>query len=603
MSPPGGLKGSSGIIGLERPGDERLLAVVWPFPEEEIGDVTIFGQEDGLLVHFQTDLAGEPAIGTSLSTTIHLDLLRASWNDALDEIPEWLEQVGVRKPDSSPGWVAGARIYEAQIGFSTFAGGWHYSPYSTADDLLKDLDRIQDLGFNTLQIMPQHPFPSYNVFDYRDVSTSWGQIDVLRAIIQTCHERGMRVIFDILLHGVVDKEAVTRAADAVRRGPYYRRIGEATSPLWKGDGDNYHVAYSRHIIDFEPYWSGGSAERHPLVAEHPEWFGRSRDGMIIGMYTKSFDNGHPAWQKYFIDACTRLVVDLDIDGFRFDAPTFNYFANWTYRARAHASTSMLGSVPMFRHLRRVLKRIKPEVMLYTEPSGVLLRQDMDVTYNYDEQWLFGALYDGGDPDDQEAITAQTCATWLNERDAALPRGALTAHHIDSHDTFWWELPGHKWLRELYDVPRTRALMYLFALRPGPYMTFTGGEEGIEAALRDTLHLKAQRPELQRGVARSVDVGHADVYAVETRHKEHRSLVMVNLSGDPALFAGEVEASDTGDWTIADLLGKTVVRASAVDGSAASLVRLSGLLEGWTAAVVPLPPTRGQEPRWGPSALR
>ena len=589
VSPPGGLKGSSGVIALEKPGSSPSLLLMWPFPDEEIGDISIVGQEDGLQVRYQSDLAGEPEIGTSLSTTVHLDLLGRSWDQALQEIPDWLDEVGVRKPDSAPTWVAAARIYEVQIGFSTFAGDWRYSPYPTAEDLLEDLDRIQGLGFDTLQIMPQHPFPSYNVFDYQDVSTSWGQIDVLRTIIRTCHERGMHVIFDILLHGVVDKEAVARAADAVRRGPYFERIGEATSPPWKDDGDNYHVAYSRHIIDFEPHWSGGSAERHPLVADHPEWFGRSSDGTIIGMYTKSFDNGHPAWQEYFITSCARLVTDLEIDGFRFDAPTYNYFANWSDRARSHASTSMLGSVPMFRRLRRVLKRINPEVMLYTEPSGVLLRQDMDVTYNYDEQWLFGALLGDGGSADQEAVTARACALWLNERDRALPRGALTAHHIDSHDTFWWGLPGHKWLRELYDVTRTRALMNLFALRPGPYMMFTGGENGIEPALRRALELKSQRPELQAGVAYDFDPANDNVYAAEMRLHEQRSLVFVNLSPQTAFVSGDIARhSDSVRWAAVDLLGDTTFRTMSKKSGAGRHWEISASLQPWTAVLIPLP---------------
>lgn len=536
VSPISGLKGSAGLVALEHDASARTL-IWWPFSRAEIGDQQVVPGADGPVLRWQTDLAGEPEPGGVLASgALFLDLVRSPWSVVQADAQQWLAGAGVGLPAGAPAWVERARIFEVQIGYSVFAGEWKYAPYPDATDLLSDLDRIAGLGFTTLQIMPRHPFPSYNVIDYDDVTTSWGDEQVLRDIVQRCHERGMRVIFDILLHGVVDQEAVTRAADAVRSGPYFDRLAEDTPPLWADDGDSYHVAYSRHIIDFEPHWKAGSPVRHPLADSHPEWFCRDSSGEIVGVYTKAFDNAHPGWQQYFVDAAVELVRRLDIDGYRFDAPTYNYFLNWSDRTRTHAGVSMLGCVELFVDLRRALKDVKPDVMLYTEPSGLLLRESMDVNYNYDEQWLFGVvLGQTTATTGQDVRHAGELARWLDQRDAWLPTGAITAHHIDSHDTFWWPLPGGKWFRELFGVDATRAMTATFALSGGAFMMFVGGETGLEEDLRRIASLRDDHPELAigRSAYTDVQVSADSVYAVVRRGSTGRCLVLVNLSDKPA----------------------------------------------------------------------
>ena len=96
---------------------------------------------------------------------------------------------------------------------------------------------------------------------------------------------------------------------------------------------------------------------------------------------------------------------------------------------------------------------------------------------------------------------------------------MIAHHIDSHDTFWWPLPGHKWRREQLGLAATRALLAVFALSGGAYMTFVGGEVGLEDAVRLVHRLRARWPALERGEAdyAAVSVDEETVYAVARRH--------------------------------------------------------------------------------------
>jgi hypothetical protein len=534
ISSAGGVFGSTGLVALHRP-EQGLVVVWWPFSRSEIGTIQVRSIDDGVQLTLHSGLAGRLSAGESLRYgALELDILTGGWAATRDQVPAWYTTQGLSTPHDRPEWIATASIFEVQIGYSVFWGGYQYRPYPTVRDLLADLGRIKGLGYNTLQIMPRQPYPSYNVHDYADISTSYGDEDDLRALVAACHALGMRVILDILMHGVIDREVMAQTAQRVRSGPYFARLDETTPhSFYHAARDGYHIAWSRHILDFEPHWSAGSPARHPLADQHPDWFMRDSDQNIIGIYTKAFDIANPDWQEYFAAAAEELVRRLDIDGFRFDAPTYNDLPNWSRQTERRASYSPLGCLELFASLRERLKRIKESAILYTEPSGVLFRQAMDVTYNYDEQWLINAILQP--PGEQRERTAvrngRELAAWFRDRNAVLPPGSLIAHHIDSHDTFWWPLPGRKWRREQYGVAATRALLAVFALSGGAYMTFVGGEAQIEDDVRRVHLLRATLPEIGRGAAsyQAVTVDQETVYAV-VRHVGHScSVLLVNLS--------------------------------------------------------------------------
>jgi glycosidase len=534
----GSVMGSTGLVALHRPPAGPTL-VLWPFSRTEIGATTIETVGASLRCVVETGLAGRIEPGHALRFgEIQLDLLPRPWPQVRDAIPAWYGTLGLATPHDRPDWITAASMLEVQIGASVFAGGYQYAPYPTVRDLLADLDRIHRLGFDVLQIMPRQPYPSYNVHDYADITTSYGDEADLRQLVARCHELGMRVILDILLHGVIDQEVMAETVERVRNGPYMQRL-EHTSDTFHGTDrrvlDAYAIAWCRHILDFAPYWSAGSPPRHPLVDAHPEWFLRDSDQRIIGIYTRAFDVANVAWQRFFTDACVDLVQRLDIDGFRFDAPTYNRLPNWSTATAARASYSPLGCLQLFDQLRVRLKQQKPDAILYTEPSGVLFRQAMDVTYNYDEQWLIGSVMARHPAEAPLAVRhGQDLAAWFRERNAVLPPGSLITHHIDSHDTFWWPLPGGKWRREQFGIAAARALLAVFALSGGAYMTFIGGEVGLDDDVTRVHRLRSRWPALRTGAAdyAAVAVDQVAVYAVVRRDAERPALVLVNLTAEP-----------------------------------------------------------------------
>lgn len=560
--PIGGVAGGAGLVLLERPEADGTL-LIWPLSTTEIGDIHLTSTPDGVAVSWATDVAGQPGAGGVLRAgSLHLDLLDRPAAGVLADVRAPLAQFGLTSPGAPPDWSRTANVFEVQVGFSVFWGGHRYAPYPEISDLVDDLDRIADLGFNVLQLMPRHPYPSYNVHGLGDIDTTWGDEAELRRLVALCHERGLKVILDLLLHGVIDGEAMEVTVDAIRSGPYADRLDEVVGDITvlESDDDGVVITWSRHVLDFEPYWVAGSPHHHSLLDEHPEWFCRTSEGEVTGMYTKAFDCAHPGWQRAFVDGAVDIAERLDADGFRLDAPTYNYFHNWDDRTRSNAAVSMLGSLRVFAMLREELLARRPGSLLYTEPSGLLHRTSTDLNYNYDELWLVKAVLERGAGKPHWLRDARGLMAWFAERDACLPVGAMTAHHIDSHDSFWWPEWGTKWRREQFGQDATRALMTLFCLSGGAYMTFVGGETGMEDDVRRVNRLRVDRPFFADGTSdfTAVRTDSDDVYAVVRSSAAGAGLVVVELGGAPRTVRLDLDAcaigSGAGPLRTVDALG-------------------------------------------------
>lgn len=532
ISPLGGLRGSSGLAHLT---NSKFSLAMWCINDVEIPQITFTGYSERsaemtIKTGFASDLSLVSAIDVPL---IALELLHESWTGFPSIFDGWLRSKEISSPANPPSWVKGAMLFEAQIGYSVFSKVNKYGPYPEVSDLIADLDRIKSLGFTCIQLMPRQPYPSYNVHDYWNIDISYGPKDQMKLLVQEAHKRDIRVILDVLLHGVLDKEIIKVAADGVRSGPFQELINSETDDSFSSDvkdWQNYLIAWSRHIIDFEPYWSGGSPSRTNLESQHPDWFYRFSNGEIAGVYTKAFDARNADWREYFTEGMMYLVRELDIDGFRFDAPTYNDFHNWAPWARYRAGSSALACTGLFEDMRPLFKKMKPDFLFYTEPSGHSLRRSMDLNYNYDEQWLVTALANPRARKPWGVRTGKDIARWLADRDSLLPRGSMTAHHIDSHDTFWWPSWGKKWRREQFGILMTQLLTVIFASLPGPFMMFIGGEEGIEDLLPKLANLKLSDAYKYGAVSWWVDESiNQELFGISYSGKDKGFSIVVNTS--------------------------------------------------------------------------
>ena len=543
ISPVGGLRGSSSVVHLGSENNGQIA--IWPNNRVEIAELTLKSSgEHQIQLKIDTNFGSDLSTVSSVELEIcKIDLAVPRYEDFAPVFQDWLRKDGYVSPNNPPAWIDGAMIYEAQIGFSVFNEINHYSPYPQVKDLIDDLDQIAEFGFTCIQLMPKQPYPSYNIHDFWDIDTSYGNKEEIKELVQKAHKLGIKVILDILLHGVLDKEIIKIAADGVRSGPFADLISSETGDSFNSDVKDWHnylIAWSRHILDFEKYWYEGSPDVSPLIAQHPDWFYTNSDGQVQGVYTKAFDARNSSWQDYFISACEFLMNELNIDGFRFDAPSYNDFPNWATWARGRAGASALGCLGLFDRLRPVMKKINPQSLLYTEPSGHVFRQAMDLNYNYDEQWLVTAI---SEPSAQSAWGvrgAKDLATWVQERDRFLPNGSLTAHHIDSHDTFWWPSWGKKWRREQFDITKVRLLTLIFGSLPGPFMMFSGGEIGIEQLLPKLAKVKRSKIWLTGEINWWTTATDPDgLFAISRKLDKEVSASLVNFTDKELVLKNEV----------------------------------------------------------------
>ena len=84
----------------------------------------------------------------------------------------------------------------------------NYSEEGTFDAVRKDLNRIQQLGVDIIWLMPIHPIGKmhrkgtlgspYAIQDYRAINPEFGTMEDFINLCDAIHERGMKVIIDVV---------------------------------------------------------------------------------------------------------------------------------------------------------------------------------------------------------------------------------------------------------------------------------------------------------------------------------------------------------------------------------------------------------------------
>jgi len=116
-----------------------------------------------------------------------------------------------------PLWYKDAVIYELHVkaffdsdnnGIGDFGG------------LIQKLDYLQDLGVNTLWLLPFYPSPmrddGYDIADYHNVYPDYGTMADFRQFVKEAHRRGLKVITELVINHTSDQHPWFQAA---RRAP------------------------------------------------------------------------------------------------------------------------------------------------------------------------------------------------------------------------------------------------------------------------------------------------------------------------------------------------------------------------------------------------
>jgi len=233
------------------------------FPDAEYQTTLTHGSL--VKVHVQTNLGGQDRIPAYARRVVQ----DPATNDFTAQV--WLPPAPFEWRNVSPSITGGLRIYEAHVGMATEEGR-----VGTFTEFTENvLPRIAGLGYNTIQLMAVMEHPYYGSFGYHvssffAVSSRFGTPEDLKALIDTAHGLGLRVLLDI-----VHSHAVKNTAEGLNGF----------------DG-----------TDFQYFHAGQRGE-------HPAW-----DSMV-------FDYAKYEVQRFLLSNARFWLEEFRFDGLRFDGVT------------------------------------------------------------------------------------------------------------------------------------------------------------------------------------------------------------------------------------------------------------------------------------------
>ncbi len=315
--------------------------------------------------------------------------------------------------------------------------GWHEFFGGDLKGLEDRLGYIQDLGANAIYLNPIFTAPSshkYDVADYRNVDPHFGGNAALESLMRAVHERGMRLILDIVPNHCGETHPWFVQAQADAHAP--------TAEFF---------TFRKHPRDYECWLGVGSLPkldyRSALLREEMETILRH-------------------W----------LRPPFSLDGWRLDV------ANML----ARQGESQLGH-KIGRSLRRAVKAENPQAYLlgehYFDGSPHLQGEELDASMNYRGftmpviHWLSGAdlpFYQSAPHGSNRALSTRALVDQWRVFMAAIPWqiARLQFNQVGSHDT-----PRIRWLLQ-DDLDKVEAALTLLFAFPGAPCLYYGDENGM-----------------------------------------------------------------------------------------------------------------------------
>ena len=193
------------------------------------------------------------------------------------------------------------------------------------------LDYIRDMGFDQLWLTPVHPsstYHKYDVDDYYAIDPAFGTLKDYEALIAECHERGIRVLMDLVLNHTSDTHEWFKAAsDYLHELPsdwepdvsyckyfdYYhfsREPGDGYAPL-EGTNWYYEARFWSEMPDLNLSSEAVRAEIRDIVAY---WLGKGVDGFRLDAVT-SYATGNPEANIEFLHFLKETCSSINPDSY------------------------------------------------------------------------------------------------------------------------------------------------------------------------------------------------------------------------------------------------------------------------------------------------
>ncbi len=207
----------------------------------------------------------------------------------------------ITAPGDDSQWYKDAVIYQLHV------RAFHDSDGDGIGDfkgLTSKLDYIRDLGITAVWLLPFYPSPlrddGYDIANYRDVHPNYGTLKDFQVFLRAAHDRGLRVITEIVLNHTSDQHPWFQRARHSEPGSQWRNFY-----VWSDTPDRYPDA--RIIFqDFEASnWTWDPVAKqyfwHRFYSQQPDLNWESPDVRRAMMRTVEF------W------------LQMGVDGLRLDA--------------------------------------------------------------------------------------------------------------------------------------------------------------------------------------------------------------------------------------------------------------------------------------------
>ena len=427
-----------------------------------------FVEGDGQRLHFAHDNYRYHRLlpGQSVESDAQVVVFEADIGPALSRYRETVNATMPMDP-LNPDWVRDAVILEIYPNY--FKDGFR--------GIAKKLPFYRSVGVNVVYLMP-HWRGGYSPLDLFAVEPKMGSEADLKALVKTAHGLGMRVVFDMVIHGF------NRKSDVPKQRP------------------DLFV----------------KAESGDTLAYHPTW------GSI------TTDWAAPAYQRYMADLVTHDLTTYGIDGYRVDAASYKGPA-WNAALPYPAYRPGAAAPELMRAMRDALRAKKKDAMLLSEVFGPVFYSVSN--FGHDNQTeavpvLLERMARG-------QYTAADYQKHLANVYAMLPAGANRVFYARNHDTDWfYHFGGYTPLFMAFEaVHALVGIPEIFARDPD-YKFNPDDDPKTFDTYRKLFTIRRQRPELTRGAARLRDVSAQNpaVFSVVKALPGASSLVLVSMSERP-----------------------------------------------------------------------
>jgi 1,4-alpha-glucan branching enzyme len=347
-----------------------------------------------------------------------------SWHDEA-----WLDS----RPDALGDFPL--NIYEVHLGsWRTRPDGSAYNYREIAFELA---DYLQDMGYNTVELMPilEHPLDAswgYQVTGYYSVTSRFGTPADFKFMVDHLHQKGIRVILDwVPAHFPRDAHGLAKFDG---------------SPL-------YEYADTR-------------------IGEHREW------GTLVFDYSKKEVVSFLSSNAFF------WLKEFHLDGLRVDAVSSMLFRNYgrtEYLPNAHGGTENIEAIEFLRHLNGTIRAQLPGGLMLPEESTAwphVTESPENGGLGFTHKWNMGWMHDSLDYMSRDYVYRR----WHQNQLSFSMMYAFSERYILplSHDevvhgkrSLLDRMPGDLWRK----FASLRAFYLYHMAHPGGKLMFMGGEFG------------------------------------------------------------------------------------------------------------------------------